>query len=154
MYKRLAYLSATYLGIGRLPFAPGTMGSLATLPLVWLAAYFFGIWGLLCLIIGSFVEGLFATREVLKYEKHDPSFVVIDEVTGQSLAFVLVAPHLNIWWVYVLGFALFRLFDICKFGPVKWADQKLLNEWGVMVDDVIAGLFAAVALRAILVLPF
>lgn len=79
--------------------------------------------------------------------------VVIDEVAGQSLTFALVGNYLignwNLWYVYLIGFALFRLFDIVKMGPVKWADSKLKNAWGVMLDDMFAGCLAAVVLLII-----
>ena len=50
------------------------------------------------------------------------------------------------WWVYLFGFGLFRFFDICKMGPVRWCDTNLKNAYGVMLDDVFAGVFAAVTL--------
>lgn len=80
--------------------------------------------------------------------------VVIDEVAGQSLTFTLVGNYLqgnwNFWYAYLIGFALFRLFDIVKMGPVKWADSKLKNAWGVMLDDMFAGCFAAVVLLVVI----
>ena len=78
--------------------------------------------------------------------------VVIDEVAGQSLSFAFIGPMLvgswGNWYLYLVGFALFRLFDIVKMGPVKWADTKLKNAFGVMLDDIFAGCFAAVFLLA------
>ena len=97
--------------------------------------------------------GLIASKEVLKYTKHDPSLIVIDEVAGQSLSFVLLADKLvgnmQAWLVYLVGFAFFRLFDIWKPQPVRWADRKILNAWGVMLDDIFAGVYAAVCLYLI-----
>ena len=66
------------------------------------------------------------------------------------LAFSLVCDYLyqntQNWWLYLVGFAAFRFFDICKMGPVKWFDSKMKNAYGVMMDDVCAGLMAGFTL--------
>lgn len=152
MHKKFSYLLATFFGTGYAPFAPGTCGSLATLPLAFALAYFYGLCGILIGVAVSFFVGAAATHEVLKSSKHDPSFVVIDEVAGQLLAFAPLADFLYgradfaAWMTYLLGFGLFRLFDITKPQPARWADSKVLNAWGVMLDDIFAGLYAAVIL--------
>ena len=150
MKQRISFFLATFFSIGHIKFAPGTFGSLATLPLAFVLAYFYGVLGIILGAIIVFFTGLIATSEVLKTSRHDPSFVVIDEVAGQLLSFALVADHLqnnlNTVWFYICGFILFRLFDIFKPFPVSWADQKVLNAFGVMLDDIIAGLYAAVIL--------
>ena len=150
MRKKVSFFLASMFGAGYFPFAPGTIGSLVTLPFVWLVTHYFGPMGLFSVIVVMFVVGIVATREVLKHTKHDPSFVVIDEFVGQALAFVFVADYVHVWWVWVLGFVLFRFFDIVKIGPVKYFDEKVSNEWGVMMDDVVAGIFAAVILTFVL----
>lgn len=154
MKNKLAYLWATYLGLGYSPKAPGTAGSLGTLPLAALIAYFYGSAGILIAGIIVFFSGVWATHQVIKgQEEKDPSIVVIDETAGQLLTFALVGDFLignwNLWYLYPIGFGLFRFFDIVKMGPVKWADTKLKNAWGVMLDDVFAGCLAAVFLAAI-----
>lgn len=150
MYKKFSYLIATFFGSGSSPFAPGTCGSLATLPLAFVLAYFYGIWGIVLGSIVSFFIGVVVIKEVLKYTKHDPSFVVIDEVAGQLITFAGVAPFLqnnaSAWLLYLLGFGLFRLFDITKPQPAKWADTKVNNAWGVMLDDIFAGIYAGAIL--------
>ena len=146
MYKKFCYLAASVLGAGFFPKAPGTMGSAVGVLLSFVCFSYSGITGVWSLALVSFVLGVFATKEVLKHTKHDPSFVVVDEVCGQALSFVFVSQYLNIWWVYLIGFLLFRLFDIVKIGPVKWADEKVANEYGVMLDDVFAGFISAVLL--------
>ena len=147
MKKKIAFMLASYLGFGFSPFASGTVGSLMTLPLAFVCAYYWGLSGILGLALVAFFVGVVASKEVLKYTKHDPSLIVIDEVAGQSLTFILLADKLvgNIqaWLIYVAGFAFFRLFDIWKPQPVRWADRSLLNAWGVMLDDVFAGVYAA-----------
>lgn len=153
MRKKLSFVVASSFGVGYCPFASGTAGSLVTLPLAFAVAYFYGVWGILAAAVVAFFAGVAASREVLKYTKHDPSLIVIDEVVGQLLAFALVADKLvantQAWAVYVIGFALFRLFDIWKPQPARWADQKVLNAWGVMLDDVFAGIYAALCLYGI-----
>ena len=150
MKKKIAYVLSSYFGFGFSPFASGTVGSLMTLPLAFACAYYWGINGIIGLSSVSFLLGVIASKEVLKYTKHDPSLIVIDEVAGQSLTFVLVADKLvgnmQAWLVYLIGFAFFRLFDIWKPQPVRWADRQLLNAWGVMLDDIFAGIYAAVCL--------
>ena len=150
MKKKIAYILASYFGFGFSPFASGTVGSLMTLPLAFICAYCWGINGIIGLSLISFLLGVIASKEVLKYTKHDPSLIVIDEVAGQSLTFVLLADKLvgnmQAWLVYLVGFAFFRLFDIWKPQPVRWADRQLLNACGVMLDDIFAGIYAAVCL--------
>ena len=150
MNSKLAFLIATFFGSGRAPVAPGTFGSLATMPLAFLLAYYFGFWGIFSGVIVSFAVGLPAVSEVLKTSKHDPSYVVIDEVAGQLFSFILVADSLQFdsysGFLYLFGFMLFRLFDITKPQPVRWADKKIKNALGVMLDDIFAGAYSAVIL--------
>ena len=147
MRKKLSYFLASFLGTGFSPVAPGTAGSLATLPLAFILAWFYGLAGILTGAFLAFAVGVVVTKEVLKHSQHDPSFVVIDEVAGQLLTFFPVASFLqhnhNAWLTYLLGFGLFRLFDITKPQPARWADRRVLNAWGVMLDDIFAGLYAA-----------
>ncbi len=153
MYKFLCYTAVSGFGVGYFPFASGTAGSFATLPFAFAAAYFYGVWGIIALALFSFIIGVIASKEVLKYTKHDPSIIIIDEVVGQLLSFALVAEslhnNLHAWSVYLVGFLLFRLFDIWKPQPAKWADTKVLNAWGVMLDDVFAGIYASIVLYLI-----
>ena len=158
MKKKLAFCIASLFGIGFAPVASGTFGSFAT---VWVAAplcYYFGFCGVFWAVIVATVIGTLATKEVLKYTKHDPSLVVVDEFAGQMLTFVATANMLRgqchwkaaLW--YLIGFGLFRVFDITKPWIVGWADKKLLNAWGVMLDDIFAGAFASVCLYALMYL--
>ena len=138
--KKTAEVIATYFGLGLSPKAPGTVGSFGTLPLAFILAYFTGIYGIVAVAIICFIAGVLATDVK----------VVIDEVVGQLLAFSFVSDYLyqNLQngWIYLFGFAAFRFFDICKMGPVKWFDSKMKNAYGVMLDDVCAGLMAAFTL--------
>lgn len=148
MKNKLAFMIATYLGFGLSPKAPGTAGSAATLPLAFILAYFTGIYGIVIASVIIAVVGIWATDVVTQgQDEKDPGKVVVDEVVGQLLAFVFVADKLyqnsQLWWIYLLGFVAFRFFDIKKMGPVKWFDSNVKNAFGVMMDDVCAGLMAA-----------
>ena len=95
MYKKFSYFVATMFGVGYCPFASGTAGSLATLPFAFAAAYYGGTVGIAAAAVVVFFAGTLATKEVLKYTKHDPSIVVIDETAGQLFTFVAVADQLT-----------------------------------------------------------
>ena len=149
--KKTAEIVATYFGLGLSPKAPGTVGSFGTLPLAFILAYFTGIYGIVAAATICFIAGVLATDVIIRDQKEkDPGKVVIDEVVGQLLSFSFVCDYLyqnlHNWWIYLFGFAAFRFFDICKMGPVKWFDAKMKNAYGVMLDDVCAGLMAAFTL--------
>ena len=158
MKKQLSFFLATFFYVGKIRFAPGTFGSLATLPLAFILAYFYGLAGILFGALASFFIGIWSVKEVLKSTSHDPSFVVIDEVAGQILTFAVLADYLQgnlqSWGIYICGFILFRIFDILKPNPVGWADKKLINSFGVMLDDIFAGIYAAIILYIFLVFGF
>lgn len=149
---RAAHLIATFGGIGHLRPAPGTWGSLAALPVAW---GLHGLGGPLLLgmgVIMSFTLGWWATGlETKGKDDHDPSEIVIDEVAGQWLALLPVsigATHAGatltaLWPGWVAAFVLFRFFDILKPGPIGWADRRG-DALGVMLDDILAGVFAAI----------
>ncbi|MBJ6371555.1 phosphatidylglycerophosphatase A family protein [Sedimentitalea arenosa] len=150
--NRLARLIGTVGGIGYLRPAPGTWGSLAALPLAWLFHVIGGFPLLLIAVIATFAKGLWATREMTRGETdHDPSEIVIDEVAGQFTALLPLSYSAwsmglditRLWPGWIAAFLLFRLFDITKPWLVGWADRRK-DAMGVMLDDIIAGLFAAI----------
>ena len=141
-----AALISTWGGSGLLPGAPGTWGSLLTLPVAWLIAFEFGSESLLVAAVVALLAGLWASARYLQTsQSKDPGTIVIDEVAGQflTLAFVPV----NFWW-YLAGFALFRVADIFKPWPASWADRALPGAWGVMTDDIFAALYPMAILYA------
>ncbi len=149
---RIARIVATIGGVGYLRPAPGTWGSLVALPMAALLHLIGGPWLLVIAIIAIFFEGLWATTQVTRWQDdHDPSYVVVDEVVGQWTALLPLsfgAWHVGasifaLWPGWIAAFVLFRLFDILKPGPVGWADRRH-TPLGVMLDDVIAGAFAAI----------
>ena len=145
-------LVATFFGVGYLRPAPGPWGSLAALPVAYLVLSTTNAWMLLNLTVFLFVTGVIATRAVTGgQDDHDPSYIVIDEVVGQWIALFPVGygamiagvPVSALWPGWIAAFVLFRLFDIWKPWLVGKADARN-DAWGVMLDDVFAGLFAAV----------
>lgn len=135
---------ATWGGSGLLPRAPGTWGSLFTLPFAWIIASEWGSEALFVAAALAFLAGLWASEQYLRYStSKDPGAVVIDETAGQLLALALVPVEL--WW-YAAGFILFRLADIFKPWPASWADRSLRGALGVMTDDIFAAVYVLVAL--------
>lgn len=148
-YKtKFAFLIATWFGAGKSPKAPGTCGSLAALPFAWAMTAYGNVYVLPVAAFALYFIGVLAADEVMDEMKvHDPGMIVVDEVVGQWIA-VSGAP-LSLP-AYAAGFALFRLFDITKPLLVGWADKKVKGGTGVMLDDVFAGVFAAVCLYGLL----
>jgi len=153
--KRLALIVATFGGAGYFPKAPGTAGSLFSLPFALAVAFAGGFWALCAFVAVLYVAGVAATSEVLEHSRDkDPSFVVIDEACGQSLALLPLAFCGAMGWPFIIAaFALFRFFDITKPWPASYFDKKVRSARGVMLDDVAAGIYAAAAIVAIRFLP-
>ena len=138
-----AHWIATVLGVGSLPRAPGTWGSIAALPPAWLILEAGGPWGLLAATAAIFVVGWWASATTVRdIGDKDPGFIVIDEVAGQWLALVPM-PLDPI--AFAVGFVLFRVTDILKPWPVSWADRSVPGGLGVMLDDMFAGGYVALA---------
>lgn len=153
----MTHLIATFFYVGHIRPAPGTWGSLAALPTALLIYWLAGPWGLLAATIISYPLGVWATAiETAGKADHDPSEIVIDEVCGQWIALLPIAfgaanagaPITALWPGWIAAFVLFRFFDITKLGPVGWADRKH-GPTGVMLDDVIAGVLAAIGVMAL-----
>ena len=137
---RILEFSATRLYSGKSRKAPGTCGSLATLPFVYAFAYFYGIYGVIGFAIVISVIGIPVADAFAKALKvKDPGQIVIDETAGQSIALIFAGTNL---YLYAAGFILFRLFDITKPSLIGWADKKVSGGLGIMLDDIFAGLFA------------
>lgn len=130
-------------GTGLLPFAPGTFGTLAAVPLYWLMRDLLWWHYSIVVLIGLFVGVWVCDATAKALGVHDHQSIVWDEVIGFFIT-MMVAP---VSWMWVLiGFGLFRFFDIAKPWPIKWVDQNVKGGWGIMLDDVAAGLAAAVVI--------
>lgn len=141
-----ALLCATALGAGLIPGAPGTYGTLLAVPLAWgldrLGQATFLVTTVVVAAFGSWAADVYCRAT----GKHDNQQIVIDEVAGYLLTVAFVPRSgLNL----ALGFVLFRLFDIWKPPPVRWVDQQVGGGWGVVADDLAAGVYGAAVLWAI-----
>lgn len=142
--KIFNYLIATGIGLGFSPLAPGTMGSLLGLLLMYLL-FPLPFWITVLIIIFLFFIGVYTGTALEKDHGTDPSKVVIDEIVGMMTSLILVP---RIWWIYATAFVLFRIFDIVKPPPIN-ASQKLKGGWGIMADDVLAGLYSLILIHLI-----
>ena len=139
-----AALLATWFGTGFLPVVPGTCASMAALPCAALLVWLGGPTLLLAVGAALFVVGMWAADAYMAAVKvHDPAAIVIDEVVGQwvTVALLPLDPL-----VYALGFVLFRVLDVVKPWPANFIDRAVTGGLGVMLDDVVAGAYAAGAL--------
>ncbi|WP_380052339.1 phosphatidylglycerophosphatase A [Falsihalocynthiibacter sp. SS001] len=148
---------AVFFGAGLIKPAPGTWGSLAALPVFLLVHLYGGFVGVVLATISVIFIGIWAIeKETRGKDDHDPSEIVIDEVAGMWIALfpvsygaqIMGAPILALYPGWIAAFLAFRLFDITKPGPVGWADRRN-DALGVMLDDVIAGIMAALTVIAL-----
>jgi len=154
---KLSHFIATVGYVGHIRPAPGTWGSFVALPLAWLVNLIGGPWLLVLGTLAAFFKGWWATAlETRGKDDHDPSEIVVDELVGQWIALLPLsfgAWHVganmsDLWPGWIAAFVLFRLFDIWKPGPIGWADRRG-DALGVMLDDVIAGVFAAIGVMVL-----
>jgi phosphatidylglycerophosphatase A len=134
------HLLAFGFGSGLLPKAPGTYGTLVGIP-IYLLIQPLSLINYGAIVLLAFVIGIWLCEVTSRdLGVHDHGGIVWDEIVGY-LVTMMVAPSGWLW--VVLGFLLFRLFDILKPWPICWFDQKVSGGFGIMLDDLIAGLFAA-----------
>ena len=126
------------LGLGLAPVAPGTVGSLGGLLLVWLLWPLGGSWAVAAGTVAAVAVGLWSSGAGVVRYGPDPGPVVIDEIAGQMLALLFLAPNPA---ALAVGFVLFRVFDVWKPWPVRPA-EKLPGASGIMADDLLAGIYA------------
>ncbi|MDE3059555.1 MAG: phosphatidylglycerophosphatase A [Pseudomonadota bacterium] len=134
---------ATWFGSGLSPIVSGTAGSLAALPFAYAIEAYLGHAALLAASISIFLIGWWASNQYLKAtgRDDDPSEIVVDEVAGQWLLLSFLPLT---WQAYLVGFVLFRAFDIVKPWPVSLADQNIKGGLGIMLDDILAALYPLV----------
>ncbi|HOW85430.1 MAG TPA: phosphatidylglycerophosphatase A [Candidatus Aminicenantes bacterium] len=145
--KAIDRVLATFFGLGLVPLAPGTVASAAAAALYLLFLHDLA-WPLYVLLVAAlFLSGTAASaRYALALGRPDPGRVVIDEVCGQLIALAFLPAG---WTAAAVSFAFFRIFDIAKPWPIRRL-EKLPGGWGIMADDVGAGLVAAVLSRLVL----
>jgi len=141
--RRLSNILATFFGLGYLSFMPGTWGAIAGVVFFYLLSkgVFFLIITCIITLVGFIVSDLVAKEK----DDSDPSIVVIDEVSGQMITYIGLSFS---WQIALLGFMFFRFFDILKpFGIRNM--EKLRGGYGIMLDDIVAGIYANIVVRVI-----
>jgi len=135
------------LGGGLSPVVPGTVGTLVAVPLWWLMAGLPLVIYLPLLVITCLVGVHLCAYASAKLGVHDHKGIVWDEFVGFWLTMVAVPLA---WQTVLAGFVLFRFFDMLKPWPISWVDKHVHGGWGIMLDDVLAGLAAALLLQVLL----
>jgi phosphatidylglycerophosphatase A len=147
--KKWYQFLALGFGSGLAPKAPGTFGTLAAVPLVALLLWL-GNSYLLAFVLAGSVLGVYLCGQTARdVGEHDHGAIVWDEIIGFGITMLWLPLH---WQTLVLGFVLFRLFDIVKPWPISWLDKRLHGGLGIMLDDILAGVAALLLLH--LLLPF
>jgi phosphatidylglycerophosphatase A len=142
--KRLDILFLSFFGVGFAPIAPGTCGTLATLPFLYILGRFNPPFFLFIpfIIILTIISSFIAEIVQQQYKLHDPQWIVIDEVIGMSIAWLFIGQH-TLLRLFIL-FVLFRFFDIVKFWPASYFDKKVTHGMGTILDDVVSGFYAGI----------
>jgi len=144
-YTNPIHMLAFGLGSGLSPKAPGTVGTIAALPIYWFFMQDLSVLAYLLVLAMTMLVGTYVCDKTSKdLGVHDHGGIVIDEWLGMWLTMFL-APQ-GIEWL-ICGFVLFRFFDILKPWPIKWVDAKVGGGFGIMIDDVLAGLAAWLVLQ-------
>ena len=151
LIKHPVYFLGLGFGSGLAPKAPGTFGTLAAIPLYFLIKDV-PLVSYLGVVVTAFIMGIWICQQSAQWlGQRDPSAVVWDEIVGYLITMIAAPAG---WQWLVLGFIFFRFFDILKPWPINLADKAIHGGLGIMVDDVIAGIFALVCVQWIhLVLP-
>lgn len=138
---------ATFFYAGKFPKAPGTAGTAAAVPLWILLAYFFHPVGYMAIVFLLLIAGIFICQAYENQKKsHDSKEIVFDEVVGYLITMTWLPLT---WQSAIIGFILFRFFDILKPPPIRQLDQKVKGGFGVMIDDLAAGVIANIILQII-----
>ncbi len=139
--KKPTHLVATVFGSGLAPVAPGTFGTIGSIPFCVAFMYLFSPMVNLAILAAISLLGVYVCDKVSEdLGEHDHGSIVIDEFAGLMLTYMFLPEFTVIW--FAIGFILFRFFDIVKPQPIKYLDQKVHNGLGIMIDDLLAGLMA------------
>ena len=145
--RRLIILLATWWGVGFSPIAPGTVGTLAAIPL-FLILSLLPLWLYLSCVLGLTLLACWAAgRAEVIFKEQDHRAIVIDEVVGFLAVMVAVPPTWPFWPSLIAGFILFRAFDVIKPPPIRFLERTVKGGYGVVLDDVLAALYAHMVLR-------
>jgi phosphatidylglycerophosphatase A len=166
--NKISWIIATWFGSGLLPKAPGTCGSLAAFPFAYLIVIYTCPYALVLGIIVLFFIGIWVSDRIEENTQiKDPGFIVIDEVVGQWIAlaplpFLYSFMDTDFFYLFstpiaAVAFAVFRILDIWKPWPANYADKNFTGGFGIMFDDVIAGMYALIitaVLTTVMVMVF
>jgi phosphatidylglycerophosphatase A len=138
---------ASACGIGYLPFAPGTWAAAITTLVCYFVSIHFTFLNLWLPVIGLILvfTGVYCSGKITSDKEKDPSFVVIDEVAGMTISLIFIPVTIQF---YIAGFILFRFFDILKPLGIRRM-EKLRKGWGIMFDDVLAGIYTLIFLQVL-----
>jgi len=142
---------ATGCYTGYLPKAPGTWGTLVALPIHLLLIQFSRPTHFIALGVIFVISVAVAGTAEKIFDRKDPGAIVIDEIIGMLITLAIAPNH---WLAWLIGFGLFRFFDILKPFPVGWADKRLNGGLGIVMDDVLAGFYGLICLQIIWTLLF
>lgn len=138
------YWLAIGFGSGLASKAPGTAGTLVAVP-IYLAMNYMVLWQYLALVFVLFIAGIWICQVAAKQlGVHDDPSIVWDEIVGYLITMIGSPPG---WFWVIAGFVLFRLFDILKPWPIRFIDKKVKGGMGIMLDDVLAAVFALIILQ-------
>ena len=138
---------ASGFGSGLSPIAPGTMGTLAAMPIWWIMATYLPLSGYIAVtIIAFFIGIIICQRASDELGVHDHGGIVWDEFVGLWITMTFAPVSLT---SAILGFILFRIFDVIKPWPIQFIDEKIEGGFGIMFDDVLAGIFALICMQII-----
>ena len=144
LYEKCIIFLATGFFSGRIPFAPGTFGTIAAIPFAWvlwmIPLPFHGIY-----LVGLILAAIYVSDRAEKIlGKKDPGCIVIDEIAGYVVALSWTPVQVS---TLAAGFFIFRFFDIVKPGPVRYFEKNFSGGAGVVLDDIMAGLLSAAVLK-------
>ncbi|MHC4268099.1 MAG: phosphatidylglycerophosphatase A family protein [Planctomycetota bacterium] len=156
---KIDWIIATWFGSGLLPIAPGTWGSLAAIPFALMFYIYTSPYIIIIATIALFFIGVWASNNIERSaQRKDPGFIVVDEVVGQwiamfPLSFLFIFNNQDFTYfifisISVVAFITFRIFDIWKPWPVRNIDKNISGGLGIMLDDVIAGIYALIVTYA------
>ena len=146
VWRRPSHFLAFGFGSGAAPVAPGTFGTLAAVP-IYLLLQPLGLWAYLAVVAGITLLGVWLCQVTSRdLGVHDHPGIVLDEIAGYLITMIAAPPG---WAWMVTGFVLFRFFDIIKPWPIRWVDRHVHGGLGIMLDDVLAAVFAWLVLQGL-----
>ena len=152
MNKKFNLLFLTLFNVGKIKKAPGTIASLITCLLFLLLINIFNIFIILLLTVAVFTYSFFAINNYFdEFNSDDPQEIVVDEFVGQMLPLLVLPIYETLYplpkiYYCIAAFLFFRLFDIWKPYPVGYVDENVKGAFGIMLDDIIAGIYSTIIL--------